>query len=349
MGVGSIMGNFASTTIKFKEFLIAAAIVIGFIAIVWLIIYCIRVMYIRIVWLRRSENLERFVDGIFKDMQDTVSLYDAIMKGQLDETVKRDEDDDEDEDEEDARDEEVESSVMLDEFNNELKNVFGDIIGFLKEGTCTLSKNKEKTSIKDNFGKNIEWYFKYNSIFENKIDLFLYDSVFKEFRRAEFQPALTPENAGLSLNDRGKQNCIDRINEVKTCLSSPLPLQLEKFKALEQKIYESEDFVGKQKYIDFSVGIRTINMYMNIYEKTLKGMYENRRVSFFNFFITLVRPQWEKFIIEEVVNRWRDALSSQNENTTRAKFKTKWNNLRTHIKEFITSVWNKSEEIYNEG
>jgi hypothetical protein len=345
MGVGSIMGSFVSTTIKFKEFLIAAAIVIGFIAIVWLISYCIRVMYVRIVWLRRSENLERFVQDIFKDMQDTISLYDALLKGRLDETVKREDDaKDEDEDEDDDRDEEdeeVTSSVQLEEWNNELKPLFGEIIAFLKQDTGKKDED---------FGKSIAWYFKYNSIFQNKVDLFLYDSVFKEFRHAEFQPALlTPENAGLSLNDRGKQNCINRIQDVKDNLISPLPLQLEKFKALEQKIYESNDFVGKQKYIDFSVGIRTINMYMNVYEKTLKGMYENRRVSFFNFFITLVRPQWEKFIIEEVVNRWRDALSAQNENTTRAKFKTKWNNLRTHIREFIKSVWNKSEEIYNDG
>jgi hypothetical protein len=167
--------------------------------------------------------------------------------------------------------------------------------------------------------------------------------------RAEFQPVDKNVDKDLSSNDRGKKNCSGRIEGVKNELILPLPLQLEsnRFKALEQKIYESDDFVGKQKYVDFSVGIHAINMYMTVYDKTLKGMYENRRVSFFNFFIILVRPQYQKFIIEEVVDRWRDALSSKNRDTTRTKFDEKWKNLGKHIREFMNTVWTKSEDIYN--
>jgi hypothetical protein len=79
MGAGDIMSNVASFTIKFKEFLIAAAIVLGFCLLVWLIIYCIRVMYVRVVLLRRSENLERFMEGVVSDMKTTVLLYDKII------------------------------------------------------------------------------------------------------------------------------------------------------------------------------------------------------------------------------------------------------------------------------
>lgn len=335
MGVASIIGNFASTTIKFKEFLLATIIVIGFIAIVWLITYCIRVMYIRIVWLRRSENLERFMENLFDDIQTTVSLYNAVIGKELDETsVEKTGDEEDEEDEADQS-----APLQIEEWNTELKLLFGNIMSFLDLTTTTA------TTAKKEMRKNIEWFFKYNGIFENKIDLFLYDNIFKEFRRAEFQPS--SQSSAQNSNDRGRDYCKSIIEGVKKNLIRPLPVALSKFSALEQKIYESDDFVGKQKYVDFSVGIHAINMYMSVYDKTLKGMYENRRVSFFNYFIALVRPQYEKFIIEEVVNRWRDALSAENEDTARAKFATKWKNLGKHIKEFMNSVWTKSEEIYN--
>jgi hypothetical protein len=197
-------------------------------------------------------------------------------------------------------------------------------------------------------GTDLEWYFKYNGIFESPVDLFLYDSIFKEFRRDEFQPPPSVPKTSMNKNDNGREYCKAKIDRVKRMLIDALPTGINAFDKVEQQIYESRDFVGKQVYIDFCIGIRTMNMYLNVYDKSLKNMFENRRMSFFNYFIMLVRPQWEKFILEEVVQRWRDALSSENEDSTRTKFKTKWENLRKHIYKFISNVWEKCEEIYNQ-
>jgi len=354
MGAGDIMSNVASFTIKFKEFLIAAAIVLGFCLLVWLIIYCIRVMYVRVVLLRRSENLERFMEGVVSDMKTTVSLYDKIIARRFGDEGNEDEDEDEDdEDDKDDVDEEIDDEdadpgrgtqdktrdgpVNMDTWNTQITLLFGAILDFVREDRG-----------KGDVGTEFEWYFKYNGIFESPVDLFLYDSIFKEFRRDEFQPPPRLFNVSLNKNDNGREYCKSKIDKVKRMLVDALPTALAAFGKIEKEIYESKDFIGKQIYIDFCIGVRTMNMYLNVYDKSLKNMYENRRVSFFNYFIMLVRPQWEKFIMEEVVQRWRDALSSENENSTRDKFKTKWANLRKHIYKFIKNVFAKCDEIYNE-
>ena len=359
-GAGQIMSNVASFTIKFKEFLIAATVILGFFFLVWLVIYCIRVMYIRVVWLRRSENLEKFMEEIMTDMLTTVKLYDKLMKKDYTEGAVLDADEEEvnDADNEDNNDAELENDeelndnaadmssiilakkdgpVLIEDWNIKIQALFGGIIEYIKEDRG-----------KGDVGTDLEWYFKYNGVFESPVDLFLYDSIFKEFRRDEFQPPASVPKTSNNKNDNGRDYCKSKIDRVQRMLVDALPTALSIFDKVEQQIYESQEFVGKQLYIDFCIGVRAMNMYLNVYDKALKNMYENRRVSFFNFFIMLVRPQWDKFIMQEVVHRWREALSSENENSTRSKFKTKWANLRKHIYKFIQNVWSKCDEIYNE-
>lgn len=361
-GMGGIMSNVASFTIKFKEFLIAAAVVLGFCFLVWLVIYCIRVMYIRVIWFRRSENLERFMESVVTDIMATAALYDRIIARKFDDPKDAEAAADadgaqEDLDVEDAEDaeeaEEAEGAeegttsalglgqrngpVNIDDWNLRIRVYFGPIIDFIRE-------DRGKADV----GTDLEWYLKYNGIFESPVDLFLYDSIFKEFRRDEFQPPPQIPATSLNKNDNGRDYCQSKIDRVKRMLVDALPTALSAFERVEKEIYESRDFQGKQIYIEFCIGVRAMNMYLNVYDKTLKDMYESRRVSFFNYFIMLVRPQWQKFIMEEVVQRWRDALSSENENSTREKFKTKWANLRKHIYKFINNVFSKCDEIYNE-
>ena len=359
-GIGGFMSKFSSITIKFKEFLIALAIVLVFVVLVIIVIYCFRVMYIRVLWIRRAEDLEGFMTSITADMQNTVLLYDGLIGATpvvaataeaVDGAAT------------DAVDGAAAAAAATDAWTSEIKRLFGDtiaasgetvpgIISLIRLKTPNKSQGQGQTQgTEGDPGKlviqtDLEWYYKYQGIFANKLDLFLYDAVFKEFKRPEFQPP--PGRPKQDLNTMGREYCKERIQSI-VDLIPLVKIAITNVKPIEKAISDAVDFPKKQDFIQFFMGIRHIDMYLNVYGDTLMKMYENRRVSFFNYLISLVRPQYERFIVQEVVERWKQNLSNENETSARDLFDKRWAALREWIFTFIKDIMNASDDTFGES
>lgn len=338
-GIGGFMSKFSSITIKFKEFLIALAIVLAFCLLVWIVIYCFRVMYVRVLWIRRAEDLEAFMKSITTDMQKTVMIYDAL----IDTKPVTDTD----------TDTTTDTSTL---WTSEIKRLFGDT-STTSSGTVSgiisliRAKTPKETDINSETKQpvmqtDLEWYYKYKSIFANNVDLLLYDVVFKEFKRPEFQPPSDRVMAKSDPNTMGREYCLERIRSIDNLIPL-IQKAIANMVPIEKAISESEDFPKKQQFIQFFMGIRHIDMYLNVYGDTLMKMYENRRVSFFNYLISLVRPQYERFIVQEVIERWQQALSSQNYDNAKTEFRTRWWALREWIFSFITQITSGSNDVFD--
>lgn len=360
-GIGGFMSKFSSITIKFKEFLIALAIVLAFVVLVIIVIYCFRVMYIRVLWIRRAEDLEGFMTSITADMQNTVLLYDGLIGATpaadaVDSAAAVDG--------ADSAATDAVDSAATDAWTSEIKRLFGDtiaatgetvpgIISLIRLKTPNKSQGQGQTQGTEGNstdpGKlviqtDLEWYYKYRGIFTNKLDLFFYDSVFKEFKRPEFQPP--PGRPKKDLNTMGREYCKERIQSIVDLKDK---IAITNVQPIEKAISDAADFPKKQDFIQFFMGIRHIDMYLNVYGDTLMKMYENRRVSFFNYLISLVRPQYERFIVQEVVERWKQNLSNENETSARDLFEQRWDALRAWIFTFIKDIMSSSDDTFNEN
>ena len=183
------------------------------------------------------------------------------------------------------------------------------------------------------FEQNLKVYFQFDSIFRNDIDLWLYDKVFKEFRQ-------------FSVNDdnsEGKANLLNRL-EITRRVKVVLDRMMPKFKEFEEALYQAEEFPLKSTYIDFATKMRVIEMYMTTYSNHLMSMYENRRYSFFNYLIYLVRPHYERIFEKQVIERWRKALSKMDADKAKIEFDVFWSDLRKKIISLFGLVWQKANE-----
>lgn len=286
-GSKNALGNFASFTIKFKEFLIALAVLVAFVLLMVLIIYGARVVHPRFFWVRRSEDLNKIMGSIIEDMKRVQVLYNGIRG---------------------------------DERMGGLRQRLDGVMRFIESKT---------------FEDDLTLYFKYQGIFDNSIDFWLFNTIFKEFRQ------FSDKND----NDDGRAKLEARLGVARKAIRD-LAGAMASVEAFERNVHELADDDGKKlAYVDLCVGVRTLDLYLNLYKEDLMRMHEIRRVSFFNYLVYLVKPHYERIILVEVVQRWRNAFKGENVEKRKEDFRVWWDGLYGRILGLIDEVYKSADKI----
>ncbi len=185
------------------------------------------------------------------------------------------------------------------------------------------------------FAKDIETYFKYQSIFNNVMDEWLFTNIFKEFK--QFSPTRD--------NTDGKNRLQSKLQRTREFIARVENVRRE-MDAIERLVYAlPSSSVDKPAYVDVCAGFRTIDALFTHYSPTLMAMYENRRFSFFNYLVFLVRPHYEKLVVEQVIVRWRDALRGAQVDQKREEFRVWWDGLRQKILNLATKIWEEAKKL----
>jgi hypothetical protein len=185
------------------------------------------------------------------------------------------------------------------------------------------------------FAQDIETYFKYQSIFNNVMDEWLFTNIFKEFK--QFSPTRNNEDGKVRLQAKMQRTreFIARVENVRSEID-----------AIEKKVYTiPSNNVDKAAYVDVCAGFRMIDALFAHYSPVLMAMYENRRFSFFNYLVFLVRPHYEKLVVEQVIVRWRDALRGASVDQKREEFRVWWDGLRQKILNLATKIWEEAKKL----
>lgn len=322
--------------ISLQEFMWALVILVAIIAVCVLIFVVFRVIRIRGFWANHSENLTKFMDGFHTDIDRTRQLYMGLNS--------------------------VKSVYQAGDTN------LIDALGCSK--TMHYLQNHDETIIAQNF----DTYFKYYDIVNSSLDSWFHSRDF-----AQFSPSGDKDD-GLEhlkriisdINDiRGElASCVhNRLIHVQRALflapsnskdyndanivqladsqaSARAKAYVQGAKSQHSLSYESFTQYNQQ-FIDLTIGMSVMHMYLSTFFDDLKQLHNSRRFSFFNYLIYLIKPYVTSLILNDIVNPWKDALQAKQLTSDWSDFQSAWDKIGDMIHDLprtLAGVDNKRSE-----
>ncbi len=280
--------------LKFREVLIAVAIIVLLGIVGYIIWYSMRVKHPRPFWLNASQDLPAIMARVYQDMDG------------INENLKRHTD--------------VISLPVTSQFIDDILSV--TVQGqrrVVRPRAMSLSpcvdvefKGDRKPPVQkqdDDDVRNVfQVYLEYNDIYNSSIDFVVYTTIMKHFKR--FSQCGTDNDAGL----KSVVTALEYVGKVQDELKGAI----EKMDA-QQWDLKSPDI------LHLHTGVRRLHFYLvGIGCDQLKQMYQNRMFSITHFLIVLTKPFVDKILVKEVYARFVDMFSLQTINKTWTDYRKFW-------------------------
>ena len=317
-----------------REFLVALMVLVVCIAIIVLIYVLVRVVHVRGFAIGHSENVDAFMTGFHNDIDTTRKLFQALDASRAYFAVGQ--------------------TNLLDMLH------------------CRESMAYFESHTDAELQTSFDTYFKYYDIMQSPIDQWFHSNDIDTFAQGsqtgqEYLQQLIAGIDGIRSELKASVSTPQYFDAVHTTVFLCSSLTADQYGSgdvpnvpdavamnLAKGVVETcrnnkvshETFNEMlQQMIDLCIGVQLMNLYLNVYFETIKGLQNSRRFSFFNFLIVLVKPYVNDLIFDRIVEPAKALFESNHITNEYNKFTAAWQELGNMIVDFPRTIANFGENF----
>ena len=304
---------FMNTGIKLREFFVAVIVLVILALLVMLVIYLYRVRYPRPLFLYSSQNIDKVMGGIYKDMNELHHKIGAVSGPvSIPLTMQLIKDTIEVQDPKLGTPVKTKPAVLMACEENAKPGCEGGGEPGKANMDCRVAENQPTGVAHANEGETkLALYFGYVGVFGSRIDNYIYRYIMKHYRK--FSACGTDSVVGYQT--------IEKIIQDVEAVRAELDSSMGALEAFESQVFPADTAV---QMVDYCVSVRKVHFYFHTVAQQLREMYDIRRFSMFNFLVVLMRPYVDKIIVKEIYMRWVDVFSWSTMNESRKSFDELW-------------------------
>lgn len=319
---------------KFMLSMLILVICIAFFVLLYVFIRVVRVRGFSIFG--HKENLEQFMDGFYEDINKTRKVYQSISVDQASYGSQGN-----------NLVDMLGCKKVINYFSRPDKEVRQDIDTYFKYRDIV---KKEywwySTEIEDKFAKNGKTGKKYLEelidFFEgtNGIRVLIKECVTRNIHVVE---KTVYTISSINNSDYDKNTFKPSSDTSVNTLASNF-LNYCKNKGISYAQFKA----NLARLIDLCLGLNILHLYMNIYFEDIKELHNNRRFSFFNYLIILIKPYVQTLIFDRIAEPWKETLSSKGFERKRTEFDVFYDKIGQDIKNIPRILAGDEKELENE-